>query len=69
MRLVVDIVVDPVQASSGSDVADLRATACKYGESSDRTKILVFVLFHRKHPFGELLSKIVLKNSIARLFL
>ena len=47
----------------------LRATACKYGESSDRTKILVFVLFHRKHPFGELLSKIVLKSSIARLFL
>ena len=47
----------------------LRATACKYGESSDRTTILVFVLFHRKHPFGELLSKIVLKSSIARLFL
>lgn len=48
---------------------DLRATACKYEESSDRTKILDFFLFHPKNPFGELLSKIVLKSSIALLFL
>ena len=47
----------------------LRATACKYEESSDRTKILDFFLFHPKNPFGELLSKIVLKSSIALLFL
>jgi len=51
------------------EMHELRATACKYEESSDRTKILDFFLFHPKNPFGELLSKIVLKSSIALLFL
>ena len=43
----------------------LRATVCKYEESSDRTEISDCFLFHQKHPFGEPLSKIVLKSSIA----
>ena len=47
----------------------LRATAYKHEESSDRTKILDFFLFHLKHPFDELLSKIILKSSIAVLLL
>ena len=46
----------------------LRATAYKYEECGDRSKISDFVLFHLKDPFGEPFSKIALKLSIALSF-
>jgi len=47
----------------------LRATAYKYEEYGDRSKISDFILFHLKDPFGEPFSKITLKLSIALSFL
>ena len=40
------VAVDVVFCGKVHDISVLRATACKYEESSDRTKILDFFLFH-----------------------
>ena len=47
----------------------LRATAHKYGEYRDRSKISKFILLHLKDPFGKPFSKITSKRSIALSFL
>jgi len=50
-------------------LTDLRATAYKYEEYGDRSKISDFILFHLKDHFGEPFSKFTLKLSIALSFL
>ena len=51
-----------VQANSPCIVAlQLRAIACKYGESDDRSENSDFLLLRQKDPFGELLSEISFK--------
>ena len=43
----------------------LRANACKYRESSDKTKNSNFFLSAPKNPFGELFSKMILKGPVS----
>jgi len=41
----------------------LRATACKYGESDDRSENSDFLLLRQKDPFGEVFSEIYFQSS------
>jgi len=41
----------------------LRATACKYGESNDRSENSDFLLLRQKDPFGEVFSEIHFQTS------
>ena len=41
----------------------LRATACKYGESNDRSEYSAFLLLRQKDPFGEVFSEIRFQSS------
>jgi len=41
----------------------LRATACKYGESDDRSENSDFLLLRQKDPFREVFSEIYFQSS------
>ena len=41
----------------------LRATACKYGESDDRSENSDFLLLRQEDPFGEVFSEIYFQSS------
>jgi len=47
----------------------LRAIACKYGQSNDRSENSDFLLLRQKDPSGELFSEICLKSSSKFIFL
>jgi len=47
----------------------LRAIACKYGESDDRSENSDFLLLLQKDPFGELFSEIYFQSSSEFTFL
>ena len=47
----------------------LRAIACNYGESNDRSENSDFPLLRQKDPFGELFSEICFKSSSEFIFL
>ena len=47
----------------------LRAIACKYGESDDRSENSDFLLLRQKDPFGELFLEIYFQSSSEFTFL
>ena len=60
-----------LQLTRGVEVhfENLRATACKYGESNDRSEKSDFLLLRQKDPFGELFSEIYFQSSSEFTFL